>query len=116
MWTDPHRNDDYLSTPESSSSPLTVCLADGRAVVRAEARLHLPPSDLQVVGVGQVGAAHVAHPLLLAGPALRHVDGHPGRPRGVPLHLWARLQVTGLVLLPGQTERDRGMFSFRVMV
>lgn len=51
------------------------------------------------MGVGQVRATHVAHPLLLPGAALSHVDGHPRRPGRVPLHLWTRLQVAGLVLL-----------------
>lgn len=78
---------------------LTVRLAGGRSVVGAETRLHLPASDLQLVGIGQMRPAHVAHPLLLTSSALSHVDGHPGRPRRVPLHLRTRLQVTGFVFL-----------------
>lgn len=78
---------------------LTVRLAGRRPVVGAVARLHLPASDLQLVRVGQVRSAHVAHPLLLAGATLSHVDGHPRSPGGVSLHLWTRLQITGLVLL-----------------
>ena len=71
----------------------------------AEARLHLPAANLQLVGVGQVGAAHVAHPLLLTSSTLSHVDRHPGSPRCVPLYLWTRLQVTGLVLLNDMMQK-----------
>lgn len=46
-----------------------------------------------------MGAAHVSHPLFLTSSALSHIDGHPGGPRCVPLHLWTGLQVAGLVLL-----------------
>lgn len=46
-----------------------------------------------------MGAAHVAHPLLLASSTLSHIDGHPGSPRCVPLHLRTSLQVAGLVFL-----------------
>lgn len=84
--------------------PLTIRIADHRPVIWTETRLHLPPSDLQLVGVGQVGPAHVARPLLLTGSALGHVDGHPGRPGSVPLHLWTCLQVAGLVLLKDTVE------------
>ena len=96
-WQIHKRPNAFLSVPPGVS--LTVSLAGGRAVVGAEARLHLPASDLQLVRVGQVGAAHVAHPLLLARSALRDVDRHPRSPWGVPLHLRTGLQVTGFVFL-----------------
>lgn len=84
---------------------LTVSLAGCRAIVGTEARLHLPASDLQLVGIGQMRPAHVAHPLLLTSSALSYVDGHPGRPRRVPLHLRTRLQVTGFVFLQRKKKR-----------
>lgn len=78
---------------------LTVRLTGRCSIIRAVARLHLPAANLQLVRVGQMCSAHVAHPLLLAGAALSHIDWHPWSPRGVSLHLWTRLQITGLVLL-----------------
>ena len=101
---------DRQTDRQTETQTLTVGLTGGGAIVGAEARLHLAPSDLQLVGVRQLGAAHVAHPLLLARPALRHVDGHPGRPGRVPLHLRTRLQVTGLVLLQS-TDTNGDVFK-----
>lgn len=78
---------------------LTIRLTDHRSIIRTVARLYFPPSDLQLVRIGQVGPAHVAHPLLLTSSTLGHIDRHPGGPRSVPLYLWTGLQVTSLVLL-----------------
>lgn len=65
------------------------------------------------MGIGQVGPAHVAHPLLLTSSTLSHVDGHPGGPRCVPLHLWTRLQVTGLVLLNEEVADVREVWIYK---
>lgn len=103
----------YLYSLFLSAVLLTVRLAGCCAIVGTEARLHLPASDLQLVGVRQVGAAHVAHPLLLTSSTLSHVDGHPGGPGGVPLYLWTRLQVTGLVLLNEKVAEEILISSFK---
>lgn len=60
-----------------------------------------------------MSAAHVAHPLLLTSSTLSHIDGHPGGPGGVPLYLWTRLQVTGLVLLNGNVPEESLISIFR---
>lgn len=90
------------------TSALTVCVTGDGAIVRTEARLHLPFSQLEFVRICQLCPANVAHPLLLACATLSHVDWHPWCPRSVPSHLRTRLQITGLVFL--QNEQGTGMW------
>lgn len=89
------------------TSALTVCVTGDRAIVRTEARLHLPFTQLELVRICQLCPANVAHPLLLPCATLSYIDWYPGCPRSVPPYLRARLQITGLVFL--QNEKGTGM-------
>lgn len=86
---------------------LTVRLAGSRPVIGAEPGLRLLLAQLQLLGVGEQRPAGVPESLLLPGPALTDVDGHPGGPGGVAAHLRAGLQVTGLELLERTGRRKR---------
>lgn len=86
---------------------LTVCFTGDSAIVRTEARLHFPFTQLEFMRICQLCPANVAYPLLLACPSLSYIDWHPWCPRSVPPHLRTRLQITGLVFL--QNEKGTGM-------